>query len=161
MAEETIQEGPSPEQKMAGGDWLDVRYLPHERGSAGRVETVFVRMCPLARFADKSFLRALGNEGDLIDFYCSRPAGWNETLTVDSQEEILRLGRQLNFPTFGRWLQSRKDNLHWAGTMISQMEESIRQAIAPLAEIWQSWHAALESSPTSSTGSDSASPKSS
>lgn len=161
MGDKQEQLEPSPEQTMAGGDWLDVRYLPHERGSTGRVETVFVRMCPLARFADKSFLRALGNEGDLIDFYCSRPAGWNETLTVSSQEEILRLGRQLNFPTFGRWLQSRKDNLHWAGMMISQMEESIRQAIAPLAEIWQSWHAALESSPTSSTGSDSASPKSS
>jgi hypothetical protein len=154
-------QGPSPLQIQCGGDWLEVILVPTERGAAPVLQSVKVRILSMREFADRSFLRAMQNDGDLIEYYCKQPQGWADTIDIASQEAILRLGRELNFPTYERWLATRKESLRWAGALIQTMEAGIEQAMIPLLTAFHAWQSSLDAGSTNSISTDSPSPKSS
>jgi hypothetical protein len=160
MSDEDLK-GPSALQVQLGGDWLEVTVVPAGREDVPVSESVKVRIVPIREFADRSFLRALQNDGELIEYYCRKPRGWADSIDIVSQEAILELGRRLNFPTFERWLAQRKDALLWAGALIQTLEGGIEQAMIPLLNAFHGWQGALVSGSASSTGIASPSPRSS
>ncbi len=155
--------GPSPEQTALGGDYLEVTYLPKPTEDAPKSpisspqspvsETLFVRQLPLLAYDDGSFLKAYGHSTRLIALYCDRPLEWVTTLTVPSQEAIASLGRQLNFPTFERWIreQTAQTQMLFQQKAVAQ---TVQDLIAPLAKSLLNMQSLSAATSTSSTATD-------
>lgn len=71
----------------------------------GTQEAVAIRQLPIKLFPD--LLAAVENESAMIELFCAKPAGWAETLTLESFEQIVNEGERLNSDFFSRWAQRR------------------------------------------------------
>jgi len=71
----------------------------------GTVETVSVRLLPISAYP--AMLAQLDDEIAMVEFYCSKPKGWAETLTLESFEQVILAGEKLNMDFFSRWAQRR------------------------------------------------------
>ena len=69
-------------------------------------ETVFVRQLPIRLFPQ--LRAALQDEGKMIELYCDKPAGWADGLTVESHEELIAKGDEINRDFFSRWVERMK-----------------------------------------------------
>lgn len=94
----------TPENKMAtllGGAEIPCHFT---NGPAAivRVRQLPVRLMP-------RYLEALDDEPAFVELLCDKPAGWADTLTIESHEAILAEGERLNREAFFSWLVRRAD----------------------------------------------------
>jgi len=67
----------------------------------GRSETVKVRMLPQRLMPD--YQAIVENEAQSIELFCAKPAGWADTLELDSHVAILAAGEALNLDPLSRY----------------------------------------------------------
>lgn len=68
-------------------------------------ETVKVRQLLVKHFPE--FIKLIEDEPKQVEFYCGKPDGWSDSLTVNSFEEVLKTGDEMNKDFFERWVQRR------------------------------------------------------
>jgi hypothetical protein len=86
---------------IAGGVEMEVAYQNN-----GDKETVKVRQIPISKIQD--YAAVIYNDAEAIEFYCDKPKGWADTLTMDSASAIADKGLELNGDFFDRWWARRK-----------------------------------------------------
>lgn len=155
---ENAQQGPTPEQTMRRGDWLDVILCAW--GEQPRTERIFVRQLPIARVEDGSFQTAIVSESLIVKLYTGMDDEWAEQLTEDSLVELLQLGKLLNFPTLERWTTRKAGNVHAILSLLKMTDDQIKKATAPLEHVLQNLQSRAASSSTRSAPKTSASPSS-
>lgn len=96
--------GPTNAEIAFGGSMEDVTFEAEDENTVPVTERVKVRILSLAAVQDK-YEPILGQMAKMIDLYCDKPAGWSETLTIESQERIWDRGFDLNYPTLRRYLE--------------------------------------------------------
>ncbi len=144
----------SDEQTMRGGDYLEVHYLPQKESNdnSPTSETLLVRQMPLSTFDNGTYQRSLGHTSREIALYADKPAAWADTLTLPSQQAILELGRQLNFPTLRYWVAH---NHSTANELLPLIQSTLPlNTLEPLVNTLLSSLSTLESSRTSSTANN-------
>lgn len=84
------------EALINGGQSIKVHF------ANGTAEEVKVKLVPIGKVA--KYLDLIGDPGPFVDFMCSKPKDWSDTLHPDSFLEIDALARRLNDPICVRFL---------------------------------------------------------
>ncbi len=84
---------------LHGGIDLDVELRD---GSKETVKVLQLSVRQLMRYADLQ-----GNEAALVELYCAKDEGWDDTITYPSHVAIVQLGDRLNSPSFIDWASRR------------------------------------------------------
>jgi hypothetical protein len=104
-----------PDEALAalmGGTKVPVTYKD------GGTEMVDVREL---RINERQRYAAIVDEEDkCIELYCDRPAGWADTLTAASVEDIVKEGERLNLGPFRAWLERRLKRVKFLAVEASQ-----------------------------------------
>ncbi len=103
---------------LNGGIEIEVTNLASEK------ETVKVRQLPLRKLGDYGLKQ--GDEGALIELFCDRPQGWADSLTLESQEEIVTTGDAINLPSFTRWTERRLKNGEQLRPLTDRLSASVK-----------------------------------
>ncbi len=74
----------------------------------GTFEDVLVRELPVRLINDFMSLYTAGDEPKLVELMCNKPEGWADTILVESHEEIIDKGLEVNFPVFERSASRRE-----------------------------------------------------
>jgi hypothetical protein len=91
-----------PDEAMAtlmGGTTVPVTYKD------GGTEMVVVRELRINE--RPAYARIIDEEDKCVELFCDRPAGWADTLTAESVEDIIAKGENLNLAPFRAWLGRR------------------------------------------------------
>lgn len=73
----------------------------------GGTEEVLVRQLPVKLFAE--YAQRIDDEELQVEMFCDKPAGWAATLTVESHEEVVAIGEEVNNAAFFRWCGRRTE----------------------------------------------------
>ena len=72
----------------------------------GKTETVKVRQIPVWEM--QKYAAAIQNELAMAEIFTARPAEWCKSLSDQSFEEIIMVGREINAHFFGRWMERQR-----------------------------------------------------
>ncbi len=100
----------------------------------GTRETVKVRKVPLRQL--QLLGSAWGREGDEIRIYTQKTDAWVDTLSEESFEEIINIGRNLNEGPFAKWVKRNSRALSVLGEDVNQkmMTAAATAAVQALAK---------------------------
>ena len=97
-------ETPTPMAVILGGQ----DYVAKMRD--GTEEPVTIRQLTV-REISKKWLMVSTDEAGQVELYCGKDEGWDDKLTIESHEEIVRIGGDLNRPMIARWGERRRADL--------------------------------------------------
>lgn len=66
-------------------------------------EQVFIRQLEIWEFP--ALLDALGKEIEMIMLFCAKEKAWAKTLSVESWEQLVTTGEEINSDFFSRWVR--------------------------------------------------------
>lgn len=93
----------------------------------GRTETIKVRKVPI-RHLDR-LGRAWGKEAEEVAVYADRKPEWVDTLTDESFEQIIEIGRELNEVPFAKWFKRQEKALEAIGQKLPDGHDLVEKIV--------------------------------
>lgn len=110
---------------VLGGEYVDVMFRN------GKSDRVWVKELTARDLMDGTIFSLVSDEAALVEYYCGREAGWDDTLIGESHAKIMEVGERLNHPILAGWASRRKQTADFIAPMARMVTVAMQDTLRP------------------------------